>query len=178
MSIFFSSDHHFWHENIIQMDNRPFNNLEHMHEEMINRWNSVVKDTDQVYYLGDFSFEKLEKTKSILYSLNGTIYFIQGNHDKYFKDLNESSKIIKLPPLWDFKINGTRYILCHYPMREWRGSHGGSIHLHGHSHGKLPMYGYSMDIGVDCNNFYPISIEQVNKEMETRKAIGTYSGIE
>jgi hypothetical protein len=40
-------------------------------------------------------------------------------------------------------------ILCHYGMRVWPASHHGSVHFYGHSHGRLPGYGRSRDVGVD-----------------------------
>ena len=56
--IFFTSDHHFYHSNIIKYCQRPFHSVEEMNEEMIRRWNSVVGVDDTVYYLGDFSLAK------------------------------------------------------------------------------------------------------------------------
>lgn len=53
--IYFTSDHHFWHENIISYCKRPFASVEEMNEKMVQYWNDVVKDKDEVYYLGDFS---------------------------------------------------------------------------------------------------------------------------
>ena len=52
-------------------------------------------------------------------------------------------------------------VLCHYAFRVWRNAHHGSWHLYGHSHGSLPSAGRSMDVGVDCHDFSPISYEQV-----------------
>ncbi|MCX6365194.1 MAG: hypothetical protein NTX57_00570 [Armatimonadetes bacterium] len=54
-----------------------------------------------------------------------------------------------------------RIVLCHYAFRVWRNAHHGSWHLYGHSHGSLPGAGRSMDVGVDCHDFSPISYEQV-----------------
>jgi calcineurin-like phosphoesterase family protein len=51
-------------------------------------------------------------------------------------------------------------------MRTWEKSHYNSWHLFGHSHGKLPSFGKSFDIGVDTNDFYPYSFDEVKKIMD------------
>ena len=78
--IFFTSDHHFYHTNIIKYCNRPFQSVEEMNEEMVKRWNSVVNPGDTVYYLGDFSLAK-RPVEVFVPRLNGEKHFIMGNHD-------------------------------------------------------------------------------------------------
>jgi calcineurin-like phosphoesterase family protein len=68
MKYYFTSDNHFGHKNIINYCNRPFNNIEHMHQEMIDRWNSVVNPEDIVFHLGDFVFRG--KPKEFMKKLN------------------------------------------------------------------------------------------------------------
>lgn len=54
--IFFTSDHHFGHANIIKFSNRPFSNVEEMNEELIKRWNEKVSSEDEVSYIGDSKY--------------------------------------------------------------------------------------------------------------------------
>ena len=68
--IFFISDTHFGHKNILKYEDRPFKNIEEMDVEMINRWNKKVSKEDKVYILGDFSFGDKEYTMRILDELN------------------------------------------------------------------------------------------------------------
>ena len=57
MSIFFTSDHHFGHYNIINYCNPPFTSVQQMDEPMILKWNETVMPEDEVYYLGDFAMK-------------------------------------------------------------------------------------------------------------------------
>lgn len=52
---FFTSDTHFGHANIINLCNRPFKDVNHMNNMLVENWNSVVSDDDTVFHLGDFA---------------------------------------------------------------------------------------------------------------------------
>jgi len=169
MTIFFTSDLHFGHKNVIKYSNRPFSSVEEMNEELIRRFNSKVKNGDIVYDLGDFAFKN---PKKYLERLNGNIIRIKGSHDS---DMKEPRMLVIRPPeLLDEFGNHRSITLCHYAMRTWETSHYGSFHLFGHSHGTLPPYGLSFDVGVDCWNYYPLSLEEVIKKMSTLKPIVDY----
>lgn len=79
--VFFTSDHHFGHTNILKFCNRPFNSIDEMNEELIKRWNEKISPEDEVYHLGDFALTTSEQFKEIINRLNGTIYLIVGNHE-------------------------------------------------------------------------------------------------
>ena len=78
--IFYIADTHFGHDNIRKLSNRPFSTVEEMDNALINNWNSVVTDDDDVYILGDFSY-KSEDPIDYLKKLNGKKHLIVGNHD-------------------------------------------------------------------------------------------------
>ncbi len=78
--VFFTSDHHFYHTNVIKYCDRPYDEVEFMNEDLCERWNQVVKPEDTVYHLGDFSMA-FRPVEFIPQRLNGTIYLIPGNHD-------------------------------------------------------------------------------------------------
>ena len=165
MNIWFTSDHHFGHKNIIKYSNRPFNSIEEMDETLVNNWNQLVKKTDFVYHLGDFSFGDFEEYEK---KLNGNIIFIKGSHDKY----NTPYMLVTKPSgLLDEYGNQKTIVLCHYAMRSWEISHYASWHLFGHHHGKLEPYGLSFDVGVDCWDYKPVSLKQVEEKMKTLKPI-------
>lgn len=163
--IYFTSDLHFGHKNIIKYCNRPFNNEEEMDETIIRNWNSVVKEQDTVYILGDFT--KICETNIIndyLKKLNGTKTLLIGNHDEF---INNNISLLDFDEVCEYKeltINTQKVILFHYPLLEWNAKKEGAICLHGHVHGKTKnacnisgLY----DVGVDANNFYPVSLENI-----------------
>jgi len=81
-NIFFTSDWHLGHANVIKFDQRPFRDLDHMHSVLINNYNSSVTDNDVCYFLGDVGFAKGDVVKEIISKLNGTKVLLLGNHDK------------------------------------------------------------------------------------------------
>lgn len=171
MNFFFTSDTHFGHSKIIEYCDRPFTSVEEMDETLIQNWNNVIGVDDVVYHLGDFSFVKPLK---YLERLNGYINIIPGSHDKKFKknlSFDSIPKSLILPSIAEIKVNidgiNQLIVMCHYSMRSWNKSHYGTWHFYGHHHGKLPPHGLSFDVGVDTNDYYPYSLEDVVNKMKT-----------
>lgn len=175
---FFSSDHHFYHNNIIKYANRPFSSVTEMNEAMIDNHNSVVGKNDDVYFLGDFAFTRYASdVVQILRQLNGHKHFIAGNHDKImFSDdrIKAQFETFTGAPYKEIYIQdpsvpkGRQHIvLSHYAFRVWNKAHHGSFHCYGHSHGSLPddPNARSVDVGVDCWDFTPIEYQQLKKVM-------------
>lgn len=180
--MFFTSDTHWGHANSIKYCNRPFVDVAEMDEQLIHNWNSVVKDNDEVWQLGDFSFyHKIEKLVSILERLNGRKNAILGNHDQVIKKnrelLMERGLFIEIRERKELTIqkdNKQKVILDHYPGRSWNYSSHGSFQLHGHVHGSMEPYGRSVDVGVDAPwvlgyaPYRPVSYDEVREFMRTR----------
>lgn len=160
MTIYYTSDTHYDHKNIIKYSNRPFRDVAEMNYQMIKRWNEAVKPQDTVYHLGDFGFGKDNDKHAV--QLNGQKFIILGNHDKHapvgFTRLGQCHEIYDS----DHKI-----IMCHYALRVWNKSHHGSLMLYGHSHGSLPGDSQSLDVGVDCWDYYPVALDQIIRRMKT-----------
>lgn len=179
MTIYFTADLHLNHENVIKHSNRPFSNLEDMDDGICFRWNSVVKRCDTVYCLGDFALSwgkrSVERIDTLLARLNGSKHLIVGNHDRAEVTRNkrwqtvEHYKEIKVDT---GDVHKQRIVMCHYAMRTWNQMHRGSIMLHGHSHGNLSdIGGRIMDVGVDCHDYRPISLETVLDKMRDRSFV-------
>lgn len=169
---YFTADHHMFHKNILKHCNRPFETIEEMNEKLIENWNGIIKKDNDVYYLGDFFItNKANKMIDVLSRLNGNIHLIKGNHDNiilkkklhgYFKSIQDYKEL---------NFEGRKYVLCHFPILSFNGMHRGSYHLHGHSHGSINYLNINiprLDVGVDCHNYTPISLEQVNDLLKDR----------
>jgi calcineurin-like phosphoesterase family protein len=165
MTIFYTSDTHFFHKRIIEMAKRPFNDLDHMHIELIRRWNSVVRPQDTIFHLGDVSFGRSNETWDLLGELNGHKNLILGNHDKPRRAENAAWEFIT--PYREIRDSGRHVVLCHYAMRVWNRHHHGALMLYGHSHGNLPGDSQSLDVGVDCWDYTPVTLDQIQQRMTT-----------
>lgn len=159
----YTSDTHFDHTKVIEYSNRPFNSVEEMNETMIAEWNARVQPNHDVYHNGDFAFSK--NPDQFLCRLNGRKHLIIGNHDAE-KTIN-SHLWESVQPYLEVNDNKVKIILCHYAMRVWNKSHYGSIMLYGHSHGSLPGNSQSLDIGVDCWDYRPVSLEEIQARLRT-----------
>ena len=155
---YFTADNHFGHENVIEFCNRPFKGLGHMHEEMIKRWNSVVKPEDTVFVLGDFMFRSIEPTFNYLCGLlNGEIILIRGNHDR-----NNGVKT----PIDEMVITlfKKKILLVHnyYLYRDRFKDY--DLVFCGHIHDKWKFYDDNViNVGVDVWGYYPVHIRQILK---------------
>lgn len=178
MTIWFTSDLHIGHRNIITYCNRPFRDVQEMDEMLIKNWNAVVQPGDQVYVVGDMCLARPEYGVSRIGRMNGEKFLVEGNHDKGCLKSKEFRDLFAwVRPLYELKVqdqdasHGTqRIVLCHYAMRVWNKSHHGAWQLYGHSHGTLPddPKSLSMDVGVDPNNYTPISYSQVKARMSKK----------
>jgi len=161
--IYFAADLHFGHVNILKYCKRPFKDVLHMNEILIKNWNERVKPGDTVYVPGDFA---MGDPSPYLDRLYGNIYLVPGDHDR----TNKWPKDYVLPGIYQRVYRDQLLVLCHYPMLAWPRSHYGSWHIHGHNHsGNLPYCpGKIMNVGVDLNNFYPVSWPEVVTYMSSR----------
>ena len=160
--IFITSDSHFGHRRILDFcqDSRQWakNDVDKMDQNLIDSWNSVVKDEDIVYHLGDFTFYR-SKTKNlkIFDSLKGKKYLIRGNHEK------EALSLPWLGMYHYYEIEDC--ILFHYPIEDWNRRYHGSYHLHGHVHSSTEMpfrhINNRLDIGADNMGPIPKTIQQL-----------------
>jgi calcineurin-like phosphoesterase family protein len=189
-NIFFISDLHIGHSNVIKFDERPFKDINEMHSELIERWNSVVGEDDIVFNLGDLFYKTdLKTAKWFVSQLNGKIYHIMGNHDKMgdMVALNRFEKIFgdstglggATIQVQDSDSNRgyQDIVMCHYPILSWNKSHHSSWHLHGHTHHSLSKnpdmkWFYErkvLDMGCNGWDYTPVSYLQVKEIMKERE---------
>ena len=176
--LWFTSDTHFNHENILKFCNRPFKDITEHDQKLIENWNSVISPDDTVFHLGDFCFGNPQKVIEIRKQLNGHIYLIKGNHDD--KNLQSSLYSLFEECLYQARIliNKQTVYLNHFPFLCF--AHGNvdlyknsySIQLFGHIHSgpnstsedisrSNMLYPTQYDVGVDNNNYFPVSWEEI-----------------
>lgn len=179
-NVHFTSDVHFGHKNIIRYCNRPFKDVDDMDEQLIQRWNSVVKPDDVVWQLGDFTFYRnYDKLCYILRRLNGRKKAVLGNHCETIIDRREDllaeglfEVIVERARI---KVGSQSIVLDHFPGRSWDRSSHGAWQLFGHVHNDLPPYGKSVDVGVDSTwvtgvaPYRPFSFAEIKRFMDKQE---------
>jgi calcineurin-like phosphoesterase family protein len=175
--VFFTSDTHFYHSNIINFCGRPFKSVEVMNETLIANWNSVVGPDDIIFHLGDFCLGGSAEWTNILNRLNGKIYLIVGNHD--IKNLKQGyySHFEHIAMQMHIEVGKQKIYLNHCPFLCYGGAYRDTWQLFGHVHTSKQNTGIDAprlhmllptqyDVGVDNNNFTPVSFEQVRRIIE------------
>lgn len=192
--IWFTSDTHYDHKNICaatttwknaESVTRKFSSLEQMNDELVFWINQRVGQDDILFHLGDWSFngfENIRKFRERIVCKN--VHLILGNHDHHiarnkdniqsiFSSVNqylelEVKRELDSAQLMLGRPSRVKFVLMHFPIASWPEMKDGVIHLHGHVH--LPNNlrvadGKAMDVGVDGNDFEPISMDEILKIM-------------
>jgi len=169
MTIWFTGDTHFGHENIIHYTNRPYANAKEMDAAFIENWNSVVEPLDNVYHLGDLSFGP--RCKDIIYiqrivrKLNGVKHLILGNHDhqkpQWYNEAGFSS--VHYPYLTVEEFD------CTHNPHEWDVGKSEDFFLSAHVHTSWKMRGQAINVGVDQWDYKPVSIEEIREYINGNK---------
>lgn len=164
--IWLISDLHLNHRNIIEYCNRPFSSVEEMNRELIKNWNSVVKNSDRVFCLGDFCLSGKDKVIELGNKLNGRKTLILGNHDSCSLKTYYNAGF-EMVSKYSICLEYKKIILSHKPIEYIPF---GFINIHGHIHNKkikefTDSKGY-FNVSADCINFTPICLDSIIKIME------------
>lgn len=167
--IYFTSDLHLGHKNIIRLCNRPFSSIEEMDTVLMGNWNRKVHRDDTIYILGDLMFRSEKPPEDYLRQLKGKKHLIMGNHDRSWVKQCDLSQFFESVTNLDFVSDGKRQLtLCHYPMMSW--PHMARCYMvFGHIHENTdaeywPLIARSdkmLNAGVDVNNFAPVTFEEM-----------------
>lgn len=164
MPAFFTADLHLGHHQVLDHCARPFRSIEEHDRGLVDRWNNRVTDADDVFVLGDFALGATTRELRRLFGeLRGRKHLVVGNHD--------SAKVQALPwaspprEILRVTVERQQLFLSHYPTRAWPGIFGGTIHLHGHTHGTLPATRHSCDVGVDRWDLRPVTLREIRDHL-------------
>jgi len=169
--IWFISDTHFFHDNILKFTGqsgeriRPqFTSVDEMNWEMVERWNSVVKPQDKVWHLGDVAFKtsvKAAELNNLLKNLHGHKRLLVGNHDNVKSPalLNNFEKI----DLWK-GFRDQDFTCSHIPLR-LDSLRDGSVNVHGHIHEKKMKEPGYVNVCVEGRNYTPVHIDEIAAEV-------------
>ena len=170
--MWFSSDLHFGHANIISYCDRPFRDVAEMDEWLVSAWNDAVGVDDDVWLLGDVALGDRDLTLATVSRLHGRLRLVAGNHDKVFRRTSQPD------PGWERRYRDAGFVdithgvvavdiglpdpvlASHFPYlgdshhAERFGDHRpfdcGEFLLHGHTHGRWRRSGRMVDVGVDA----------------------------
>lgn len=160
---FFSADHHFEHENIIEYCDRPFDDVEEMNRHLVVRHNEMVDPEDTVYHLGDVAFGS--QPRQWLSQLNGNIVLIGGNHDrndgqywgKVVEAYESDAHIMEVGEHTIFLVHDPGQVAPLGPMEK----PDDAMVVCGHVHADWKFLPNKLNVGVDCWHFRPVPVGKV-----------------
>lgn len=169
MSIHYAiGDLHLADAKVLTHDNRPWPDIQSHDIALIDNCVSVGRPNRTLWLLGDVARKK-PQLLDLMHECRGVwgkIMLIRGNHDDKIawrhRDLfDEAHEALYL------RINTeVRFYMSHYAHRVWRNSHRGAFHIHAHSHGALPRWGRSADVGAPCVNYTPPALLDIAAELK------------
>ena len=184
--VFFTSDTHFGHKNILRFCNRLWATVAEHDQSLIDNWNDTVPEDGIVFHLDDFcykggGFPTIQHLKGLLH---GQIVLICGNHDP---DTRKRQNLQKLQQLFDgvfdqleITVEGQRILLNHYPLLTWPHAYGErpTWQVFGHIHLRKGITGSDAfiveqccrptqyEVGVDLNGYRPISYQNLKERID------------
>lgn len=156
--LWFMSDLHYNHENVIKFNRRPFENVKEMNWHIEQELITKVGPGDILFDMGDLFWKTDETTMKNVISLASPKewYKILGNHDNYnvYRKSYIGTLFTLLSDILEINVDhegrNYRLTLCHYPMISWNGKARGTLMIHGHCHGNIDNINTeSTDLRVD-----------------------------
>lgn len=188
--IYFTSDLHFGHRNVLKFCNRPWEDEKEMEKGLIENWNNTVGDNDIVFVLGDtFWFNDSHRIRKVLAQLKGKdIYILPGNHDDfeaYHRVVDPRIHLcVDVVVVWITEENQPKrevweVWLSHYPMMTWPHRENGAYQLFGHIHSQpdvtegvdqdLPLHWNQADVGCDYWDWKPVDFDTLVAYCKVKK---------
>ncbi|MCE6958272.1 metallophosphoesterase [Cereibacter sphaeroides] len=170
MANIFTADPHFGHANILRLSRRPFASIGEMNEVLLSNLLRDVRRTDDLWLIGDFAYGGAQDDPAFLRAIfdriPGRKHLVRGNHDRKARAVLELGWESQ-HDIVEFRDDGTKLVLCHYPMVTWNGARGNSLQLFGHVHQNWAGSRKSVNVGVDCWDFRPVRLPAIRARAET-----------
>jgi calcineurin-like phosphoesterase family protein len=203
MTVFFTSDTHFGHKNILHLgDGRPFKDIDHHDAMLIANWHETVTADDMVIHLGDVAMGPWPEGLMKMKGLPGFKVLVPGNHDRVSSLESEARRdrfmddyLEVFDEVWNeteqFSIGNQMFVLSHYPYTGDHTDKDRHVNLrptdqnvpliHGHTHqteqSTFSKKGTPMlSVGVDANGFTPVSGEEILRRYEKALKSSTERG--
>lgn len=181
--IFYTSDLHFGHANVIGFDNRPFANIDEMDQYIISQWNERVSSDDTVYILGDVCYRNSKDASWYLRRLKGHKILVVGNHDNVLlKNKSAIACLDQIDKMLQVIDEKRQITLCHYPIAEWNAYFHEAWHIYGHIHNKkeetfeiMRKKDRALNAGCMINNYVPVTFDELvanNKAFKENAELG------
>ena len=173
------SDTHLFHTNILKFTDGStgklvrgdrFDNVDQMNECMLENWNSVVKQGDIVYHLGDVVMGDHDQFKKLWPKFKGSKRLIVGNHDDIkFLSTGGFFQKVQMWRMWpEFGL-----MFSHVPLHPSSllrlTERGGKypedcetlLNVHGHIHQNPSPEGPYRNVSVEAIDYTPVNIEDL-----------------
>jgi calcineurin-like phosphoesterase family protein len=137
-NVWFWSDQHFSHKNIIRFCDRPFNSVDDMNRSLLGNCIARVQQDDIIIFGGDIAMHDLQSANVILRAIPGHKILVLGNHDCLGATILPL-EVDEVAPYLEFNFEGRPIFVSHYPLNEHSLGFR-QINLHGHLHDNpLPL---------------------------------------
>lgn len=168
---FLTADLHLGHRNAISYYCRPFlpEDTAMMDRILTANWNHTVSPNDRVIFAGDFTYKAdRDSTDAYRSQLNGTVTWIEGNHDTSLEGTCPSST---------FTADGREFLVVHNPKHAPPGYRGWVIHGHTHNArlGKYPFISFSnrtVNVSADVTGYRPVPLQEILTLITAGEAAG------
>lgn len=178
--IYFTSDFHFGHDKEFLYKPRGYNSVFEHDQDIIKKYNSIIKDDDIVYILGDVYMMEPEYGVKCLSQLKGQKYIIRGNHDSDLKWETYKDYATLLGYSTMIKYGKLSLYLCHYPTITSNVDDSNKhlpqriICISGHTHFKDKFYDNNpciYNVCLDAHDNMPVSIEEAINDIRNKYTV-------
>lgn len=169
MTIWYTADLHFGHENIIEHCGRPYESASHMDAMLLANIAAKVGPGDTLWVVGDFTFGPRAKDRKWLSNLFSRLpgkerHLVVGNHDHDATTELPWDSISHLAEVADG--NSLPAVLCHYPMITWHRARKGALHIFGHVHDQWKGSRNAINVVTDVWGYVPVTIKGITQRAQ------------